>query len=216
MTHKYLLQSTYILNSFSIDAGLPTASLWCWYWGGIVMKFLKALSAIALALSIATPAFSAVVVRTYDFVATDFRALGPPVVPPFANVTGSFTLTFDDAASAFQRTDGIVLNSLSIPHGTLFSYSFAPNAPLIFDVRGPQSLFFIAVGSAASSTPSFINAAYSLPNSPGFFNGFSGRVSLRTGAVPEPATWSLLIVGFGIVGAAARRRRALARQLHFG
>ena len=28
--------------------------------------------------------------------------------------------------------------------------------------------------------------------------------------VPEPATWALLIAGFGLVGAAARRRRAAA------
>ena len=30
------------------------------------------------------------------------------------------------------------------------------------------------------------------------------------GAVPEPATWTMLIAGFGIVGAAARRQRAVA------
>jgi hypothetical protein len=30
-------------------------------------------------------------------------------------------------------------------------------------------------------------------------------------AVPEPATWALLIVGFGLVGAAARRRAEIAR-----
>ena len=29
-------------------------------------------------------------------------------------------------------------------------------------------------------------------------------------AVPEPTTWSMLIAGFGLVGAAARRRRTLA------
>ncbi|MCS6986475.1 MAG: PEPxxWA-CTERM sorting domain-containing protein [Sphingomonadaceae bacterium] len=27
-------------------------------------------------------------------------------------------------------------------------------------------------------------------------------------AVPEPATWGLMIAGFGLVGAALRRRRA--------
>ncbi len=32
---------------------------------------------------------------------------------------------------------------------------------------------------------------------------------LVTGGVPEPATWALLLAGFGAIGAAARRRRAL-------
>ena len=32
------------------------------------------------------------------------------------------------------------------------------------------------------------------------------RISGVAGAVPEPATWGLMIVGFGMVGAAARRR----------
>jgi hypothetical protein len=30
-----------------------------------------------------------------------------------------------------------------------------------------------------------------------------------TGAVPEPATWATMVLGFGLVGAAARRRRAM-------
>jgi hypothetical protein len=33
------------------------------------------------------------------------------------------------------------------------------------------------------------------------------NVSITTTAVPEPANWALLIAGFGLVGAAARRRR---------
>ena len=40
-----------------------------------------------------------------------------------------------------------------------------------------------------------------------------GRVVLYTDAVPEPATWAMLIAGFGLVGTAARRRQSgLARQ----
>jgi microcystin-dependent protein len=30
------------------------------------------------------------------------------------------------------------------------------------------------------------------------------------GAVPEPATWALMTAGFGLAGAAFRRRRAVA------
>jgi hypothetical protein len=38
--------------------------------------------------------------------------------------------------------------------------------------------------------------------------GFIGdQVDPPVGAIPEPATWAMLIVGFGLVGATARRRR---------
>lgn len=33
--------------------------------------------------------------------------------------------------------------------------------------------------------------------------------NLKVGMVPEPGTWAMLISGFGLVGAAARRRRAV-------
>ncbi|MDE2619485.1 MAG: PEPxxWA-CTERM sorting domain-containing protein, partial [Sphingomonadales bacterium] len=32
----------------------------------------------------------------------------------------------------------------------------------------------------------------------------------QTAAVPEPATWALMMAGFGLVGAALRRRKAIA------
>jgi hypothetical protein len=33
---------------------------------------------------------------------------------------------------------------------------------------------------------------------------------IATTAVPEPASWAMLIIGFGLTGAAARRRRGAA------
>jgi hypothetical protein len=42
---------------------------------------------------------------------------------------------------------------------------------------------------------------------------FGGTVSFvlsNAGGVPEPASWALMIVGFGSAGAMLRRRRSLA------
>lgn len=58
----------------------------------------------------------------------------------------------------------------------------------------------------------FANGAF------GFYNYSQARVLYAgitedvlppTGAIPEPATWAMLIAGFGLVGVAARRRRAV-------
>ena len=40
-----------------------------------------------------------------------------------------------------------------------------------------------------------------------FWSGLTVGTSGPSGVVPEPATWAMLIAGFGLVGAAARRRR---------
>ena len=37
--------------------------------------------------------------------------------------------------------------------------------------------------------------------------GFTVTLSTQTGAVPEPSTWALLILGFGAIGGAMRSRR---------
>jgi hypothetical protein len=39
---------------------------------------------------------------------------------------------------------------------------------------------------------------------------FSYELGRLTGAVPEPSSWAMLIAGFGLTGAAMRRRRAVA------
>jgi len=37
---------------------------------------------------------------------------------------------------------------------------------------------------------------------------FNSTVSI-TAAVPEPATWGMMLIGFGMIGAVIRRRKAL-------
>ena len=39
--------------------------------------------------------------------------------------------------------------------------------------------------------------------------GFTGNIGATTTAIPEPATWAMMIIGFGMVGFGLRRRRRL-------
>jgi len=41
-------------------------------------------------------------------------------------------------------------------------------------------------------------------------NGYSGNLTFAAGAVPEASTWAMMVLGFGAVGAAYRRRRTVA------
>lgn len=87
----------------------------------------------------------------------------------------------------------------------------------IFDGTSTVSLgsFTSAVGSFTARTSSSFalvsGTQYTLS-----FTGLSAEdrtsfiddVALSVAAVPEPSTWAMLIIGFGMVGAAARRRKA--------
>ncbi len=72
---------------------------------------------------------------------------------------------------------------------------------------GPASYFIIGNGvdvtlTTAGSLFAQVNDTY-YPNNVGSF-------AVDVTAVPDPATWTLLVAGFGGVGLAARRRRATA------
>jgi hypothetical protein len=62
---------------------------------------------------------------------------------------------------------------------------------------------FTFVGTGNNET---ITLAATIPGNGGVF---FDAVSVSGAAVPEPATWALMIGGFGMAGAALRRRRAL-------
>jgi hypothetical protein len=50
-------------------------------------------------------------------------------------------------------------------------------------------------------------------NGTGFYNG--NATIAATAAVPEPATWAMMVVGFGALGAACRRSRAKTTKVAF-
>ncbi len=98
-----------------------------------------------------------------------------------------------------------------------------------FDIDAVPGSTFTLVSFGGGSSP----FTFSTDNAPGFehidlgagfdfYQGFAinaassgvrltvDNIGLQGSIVPEPATWGLMLAGFGLAGAALRRRRALA------
>lgn len=87
--------------------------------------------------------------------------------------------------------------NLSINGGLPISYTNAVNVPFGIDYK-QFSLDFTATGA---TTLAFSNGTVG--------DNMLGLDTVSVSAVPEPATWGLMIVGFGMVGLAARRRKII-------
>jgi hypothetical protein len=114
--------------------------------------------------------------------------------------------------------------------GSFGTFSLSGNMPLVLSLTGSTIHFDPAAGnllldvSVTGTAPlggynSFFNAdnstsvtARAYSNNEGGFAGTSGALvttfSTVAGGVPEPASWALMIVGFGLVGGSLRQRRS--------
>jgi hypothetical protein len=102
----------------------------------------------------------------------------------------------------------------------------------VFDFSGGNTLEGTVHGAAvANATPGLfdIKLGYNILGGTGQFGGASGafngigivdqrnlpttRVSINFAAVPEPATWAMMLFGFGSVGLSLRKRRRNTRPI---
>ncbi len=148
---------------------------------------------------------------------------------PAVNVLhGNYTITFGTTTSAIGAGYPISMSNVATFYsgdlgttlsGTTFTISGAPytfnpaDGNLVIEIVAsdqdnvPNSGagYFFADYTGADTT-----RAYFLTNI-GQANGTGALVTgFNVGAVPEASTWAMLIAGFGLVGATARRRKATA------
>lgn len=170
-------------------------------------KFGKRLGLIgtAIAMISATPASAAVF--NFNFAGTGLF-FGEPLV-------GSGTLTTNDV-SQVSALNGYTYQTITEISGTFNGSQITGLA----NVTGSNNLFYLTgpffvdgnglgfTTAAGSAVNLFVTTGtrYRL-NAGGLSTGFvTASASAVTAAVPEPATWALMLVGFGAIGVSMRRR----------
>ncbi len=126
----------------------------------------------------------------------------------FSVVVGGYTATYSKVfefpeTSNFQTDDaGNVITSQF--YGTSYASS-------------NTDIFGSSVGDIVFGDATFYSTQHDFlfDVSGNFTNPGQWTVALAGGGVPEPATWALMILGFGAVGGAMRRRHSVAAKVRF-
>lgn len=153
---------------------------------------------------------SAAVANTLAFAVSDFYYFPTPVtVDIFTDVGGAslgvnlYHATFSTFASYVDTGNATVVVTVN-----LGSVALAAGSYDLF-LTNPSDL---AIPTFSGGNGSIVN--HTAPGvGPVTGDGYAGQnddagVILSSGTVPEPAAWVLMVAGFGMVGAVARRRTA--------
>jgi hypothetical protein len=185
---------------------------------GVEMKFSAAILATIGSLAMPATAQSAIVTKTFAFSASDFFPAASP--PPVPIVTGSFTVTFDDAVSVFDTTAGLAVNGLNIPVSSPIAYTYETGPFSYIQFGGREN----GLGTLVLATNDILlNVSFNFPSvllysstqtpDASFFSSMvSVRVSDGPAAVPELSTWAMLLSGFALSGMALRRKHQRFRE----
>ena len=172
------------------------------------MKTSLSLLAMASAMVMSAPASAATVMKHFNFSAV----FGPETGSPVDVVSGTVKVTFDNAANILGSTENFSLTGLNIPLSAApdFSYNASSNNLIIGTSTTPWAYgsirtrdtfgFFYNVATDSILTLGFTNST----------GNFYLSRNVTVAAVPEPASWAMMIAGFGVVGGAMRRRQRTA------
>ena len=139
-----------------------------------------------------------------DFVLLEFNRA--------VSLTGVTLNSYALGSSWSKDNDLAYYNASSLTNPNLTAYDAVPAAWTT--VNGTGSNGYLSIGAAGASTKWLVGAAFIPTNDRD--DGFklaTVKVTELVGAVPEPATWAMMLLGFGAVGGAMRIRRRSAQAV---
>ena len=152
---------------------------------------------------------------TFDFSTTTPLIGGPGTGSGTVTTDG---VTFDSRGYTAQTITGVTgtfngssITGLASPFGANNLYYLT--GPSFVDGSGLG--FLTAAGTAVNLFYQDSASSYRINTTGPFTSSFVTATSAAVAGVPEPATWALMIMGFGGVGAALRRRHKVRTTVSF-
>jgi len=130
---------------------------------------------------------------------------GPSLINVLANVDNGGFVTIGSFANASTNAANVTINFAALTATSRLEFRLTPgNGTSVNGVTQGNG-----TATAEGGTFRVQNTGYTSAASPGTAFSVNGDVNTVTAAVPETATWAMMIVGFGAAGASLRRRRAV-------
>ena len=177
------------------------------------MKKLFAVTSVLVLAGLATPSQAALVVEAFQIAPGGWFGGGNPYgVGTNPSLSGTVTLDNADTSGNTFKAINYVTGSRT---WTLADLNIGASGA-VFNALGGVQQFSMIFGSYSSYVFSNNTAAINDPS--GGSIACNSCVSIApsvSSAVPEPAAWALMLVGFGVMGSAMRRRQRHAVQVSY-
>ena len=133
--------------------------------------------------------------------------LGSPYLSAILTIEGvDHAFQSDALAFALVVTDGVDVSTLHlVSNGFSFLSAGLQNPELPLDLAGPFSGLYIANSPDNPVLGEFQVGEGEVVSAHGYLA--ASHLTISSAAVPEPATWGLMLIGFGGLGLMARRAR---------